>query len=196
MPRRAGPTRSDRIQEAARIEFAEHGYAGARVQKIADRARVNKQLLFYYFSSKAGLYRSVMEGDAGDVCAPSMTADLEGRATRRLRAELEQIHTDLVDQPHIARLLLLDAAEGGPAREIAEKVAASLARRVSATISDGQGTGYFRDECDAESMARHAISLVLGHLALEAVWDSGPADLSRAESLDGTCELLLRSLVW
>ena len=52
------PSRSSRntIAAAALAEFAEHGFAGARVARIAERARLNKQLVFYYFESKAQLY--------------------------------------------------------------------------------------------------------------------------------------------
>jgi AcrR family transcriptional regulator len=45
--------------EAATIEFAAHGYAGARVAAIAARAEVNQQLISYYFDGKQGLYQAV-----------------------------------------------------------------------------------------------------------------------------------------
>lgn len=44
------------ILEAAGAEFAAHGFAGARVAAIAERAGVNKQLISYYFGGKEGLY--------------------------------------------------------------------------------------------------------------------------------------------
>ncbi|MFV2179240.1 TetR/AcrR family transcriptional regulator [Actinomadura sp. LOL_016] len=44
------------LLEAALDEFAAKGYAGARVQDIADRAGVNKQLISYHFGGKEGLY--------------------------------------------------------------------------------------------------------------------------------------------
>ncbi|MCO6004978.1 TetR family transcriptional regulator [Actinoallomurus purpureus] len=44
------------LLDAALEEFAAKGYAGARVQDIADRAGVNKQLISYYFGGKQGLY--------------------------------------------------------------------------------------------------------------------------------------------
>ncbi len=47
------------LLEAALDEFAAKGYAGARVQDIADRAGVNKQLISYHFGGKAGLYREL-----------------------------------------------------------------------------------------------------------------------------------------
>lgn len=48
------------LLEAAKQEFAAKGFAGARVQDIADRAGVNKQLISYYFGGKEGLYRALM----------------------------------------------------------------------------------------------------------------------------------------
>ncbi|GAA4231317.1 hypothetical protein GCM10022254_28160 [Actinomadura meridiana] len=44
------------LMEAALDEFSAKGFAGARVQDIADRAGVNKQLINYYFGGKEGLY--------------------------------------------------------------------------------------------------------------------------------------------
>ncbi len=52
---------------AAREEFARRGFAGARVDQIARRAGVNKQLLFYYYRSKRGLFQAVLAQTAGDL---------------------------------------------------------------------------------------------------------------------------------
>ncbi|GAB2598955.1 hypothetical protein GCM10027168_34870 [Streptomyces capparidis] len=49
----------EKLLEAAKDEFAAKGYAGARVQDIADRAGLNKQLIAYYFGGKEGLYREL-----------------------------------------------------------------------------------------------------------------------------------------
>jgi len=49
------------ILAAARAEFAAKGLAGARVNEIAAQAGVNKQLIYYYFGSKEGLYRTALE---------------------------------------------------------------------------------------------------------------------------------------
>ncbi len=50
-----------RIVEAAVREFAEKGFAGARVESIGRRAGVNKQLLYHYFGGKEELFREVVE---------------------------------------------------------------------------------------------------------------------------------------
>ena len=49
------------ILAAARAEFAGAGLSGARVNRIAERAGINKQLIYYYFGSKDGLYQACLE---------------------------------------------------------------------------------------------------------------------------------------
>src|SRR5918995_4590430 len=51
---------TDRILEAARGEFAQHGYA-ARLQDIAERAGLTHPTLLYHFKSKERLYAAVIE---------------------------------------------------------------------------------------------------------------------------------------
>ena len=49
------------LLDAAEIEFGEKGLAGARVEAIAARAGLNKQLISYYFNGKQGLYDAILE---------------------------------------------------------------------------------------------------------------------------------------
>ena len=50
----------ERILDAALEEFAAKGFAGARVDLIARRARINKRMLYHYFGDKEGLFREVL----------------------------------------------------------------------------------------------------------------------------------------
>jgi TetR/AcrR family transcriptional regulator len=59
MPRPATVS-PERILAVAALEFAARGYAGARVDRIARRARVNKAMLYYHFGSKQALYRAIL----------------------------------------------------------------------------------------------------------------------------------------
>jgi len=52
-------TKAD-ILRAAREEFCESGFNGARVDRIAGRAKANKRLLYHYFGNKAALYQAVL----------------------------------------------------------------------------------------------------------------------------------------
>src|SRR6185436_6737613 len=50
-----------RILDAARTVFLQHGTAGARMQEIAQEAGVNQALLHYYFRSKERLAQAVFQ---------------------------------------------------------------------------------------------------------------------------------------
>jgi len=51
----------DRILAAALAEFSAEGFAGARVARIARRARVNKRMLYHYFGNKEDLFRGIFD---------------------------------------------------------------------------------------------------------------------------------------
>ena len=50
-----------RILNAAKREFARHGLGGARVDEIAERADINKRMIYHYFGSKKELFQRVLE---------------------------------------------------------------------------------------------------------------------------------------
>jgi AcrR family transcriptional regulator len=58
-PRDAERTKAE-ILRAARDEFCEQGFNGARVDAIAARAKANKRLLYHYYGNKEALYLAVL----------------------------------------------------------------------------------------------------------------------------------------
>lgn len=78
-----------RILAAAKAEFARVGLGGARVDRIAALAGANKRMLYYYFDSKDGLFRAVLEA-----------------TYEHIRESEKALHLDAVDPPEaIARLV-------------------------------------------------------------------------------------------
>ncbi len=67
----------ERILDAARDEFSSVGLGGGRVASIAERAGVNKQLLYYYFKNKDRLYGAVLERAYRDIRKREMALDLD-----------------------------------------------------------------------------------------------------------------------
>ncbi len=57
------------LLDAGLAEFSRYGLEGARVERIATKAKVNKQALYYYFGSKEGLFRAAL-GDVYDRAPP------------------------------------------------------------------------------------------------------------------------------
>lgn len=121
-----------RLLDAALEVFAAKGYAGARVQEIADLAGVNKQLINYYFDSKEGLYTELQrtwlrrESTFADPGLP-----LDELAARYLH--------DALTEPRLTRLMawrgLLDGGRQPPNDAEAEQADLSTMR---ARQTDGQ----------------------------------------------------------
>lgn len=93
------------LLDAARAEFAAKGLAGARVDAIAQRAGVNKQLISYYFGGKDGLYQAILQAwfeQEQEITDPDST--LADTAVRYLRvgqssADLQRLFIRLsIDQ--------------------------------------------------------------------------------------------------
>ena len=66
-----------RILEAAKQEFAAHGLAGARVDRIAAKAGANKRMLYYHVGKKDVLYLAVLEGAYEKIRVEERGLDLE-----------------------------------------------------------------------------------------------------------------------
>jgi AcrR family transcriptional regulator len=183
------------ILGAARAEFDARGFAGARVQAIADQAGVNKQLIFYYHGSKLGLFRDVIAASLAELSAAA-PADVGPQATKRIRGHVADLYVMLADRPHLLRLLTGDAGLDPATAALADTTFAAIAGGFSEIVADGQRLGYFRDDSDAGATARHAISLILGHLLLDQTTPKGPAESRRAQVPEGIARLLLKSLEW
>ena len=75
--RKRDPERtSAAILEAATQEFSQKGYAGARVDAIAKRAKINKRMLYHYFGGKDGLYLAVLEQSYAAIRSAETKLDL------------------------------------------------------------------------------------------------------------------------
>src|SRR3954471_21732938 len=59
-PRRTAASTRRRILATAADEFAACGFAATSVDRIARRARVNKAMIYYYFSNKRELYVTIV----------------------------------------------------------------------------------------------------------------------------------------
>jgi AcrR family transcriptional regulator len=72
---------ADRTQQAilaaGTAEFASHGFGGARIEAIAERAGVNKKLIYYYFDGKDELFLAVLEQTYADIRAAERELHLE-----------------------------------------------------------------------------------------------------------------------
>lgn len=141
------PATPDRILTTALAEFAEHGFAGARVDRMARKARLNKAMLYYHFGSKAKLYRATIQRMLENLAERLETI---ARAAEPADAKLDRFIETFVSmgltEPAIAPIMLREVVEG--AGHFDKDTFALLARIVgtmTVIVQQGQREGAFRD---------------------------------------------------
>ncbi|MDO5672080.1 MAG: TetR/AcrR family transcriptional regulator [Actinomycetaceae bacterium] len=107
----ANPQRTrESLLNAGRTEFARYGLAGARVDRIAAQANVNKQRIYANFGNKEGFFEAVVEdalGDLLDAVSPSHTGTVE----QKLGAYVKDVIEYHRKHPDLLRLLQWEALE-------------------------------------------------------------------------------------
>ena len=101
------------IFQAAAHEFAQRGYDAAGVDRIADRARVNKAMLYYHYGSKQGLYVEVLRDMFRAVGTRTRTiAQGADSAETKLDAWIVTIVEEAAARPWFPPIMLRELASG------------------------------------------------------------------------------------
>ncbi len=143
---RADQTRA-RILEAAVREFSVSGLAGARTERIAEAAGVNKALLYYYFSNKLALYDAALEAVASRVVSSSMAAmGAECSAGERLLQfalnHFDRIHSQRAFQSLMQQeMMRVHRGEENALASLVDKVFRPMMARVREVYQEGRGSG-------------------------------------------------------
>ena len=103
----------ERIITAARTEFLRSGLDGARLDRIARSARVNKRMIYYYFGSKDGLFREMLRRSTGALMQIAVST-----TPGSLGDELVMWEEAMRARPHWLRLSMWEAL-GAPSHWIA-----------------------------------------------------------------------------
>ncbi|MDQ2177336.1 TetR/AcrR family transcriptional regulator [Marinifilum sp. D714] len=95
------------ILKTAKDIFAQKGYAGARMQEIADAAGINKALLHYYYRSKEKLFDQVFEEAFKKLAGPLATflAD-DSELFQKIRNICKHYNNVLMEYPFLPNFIL------------------------------------------------------------------------------------------
>jgi AcrR family transcriptional regulator len=136
----------DRLLAAAAAEFAAKGFDGAKVDRIAARARVNKAMLYYHFTNKVALYREVLRAIFGTVAtAVAAVHDAGGAPGDQLRAFIAAVNATALAHPHFPPIWLREMADGG--RHLDDAVVGEMSAvlaALAAILRAGEQTGEFQ----------------------------------------------------
>jgi AcrR family transcriptional regulator len=142
--RDAAATRQ-RLFAAAAAEFAARGFAGAKVDRIAHAARVNKAMLYYHFQSKGGLYAEILHDMFQNVAARlERITTAAAPPEDRIRAMVEAIAREAEARPHFPAIWLREIAEGGAHVDKGTMaIVAGILQQVVAAVREGISTRGF-----------------------------------------------------
>ncbi|MFB4425509.1 TetR family transcriptional regulator [Streptomyces sp. QL37] len=166
-----------RLLEAGAVEFAAHGIAGGRVDRISVRAKVSKAQMYAYYGSKEGLFDAVLADQVEGIldAAPLTADDLPGYAVRLYDAYLA--HPQLVRLAGWARL------ERTPAGHLFAEADETPKLRA---IADAQDAGHITGELPPADVHAMVISLAMtwspGSLTYTATTADPAADHDRRRS--------------
>ncbi|MFZ5428582.1 MAG: TetR/AcrR family transcriptional regulator [Thermodesulfobacteriota bacterium] len=119
------------ILDAASTVFAEHGFAGARVDAIARAAGLNKAMLYYRVGDKARLYELVILSHFDRVSgAVESAVGAAGKGSDPVGALLKVIAGLFREDPRLPRIMSWEFASGG--RTLPDGVAGRWARILGA----------------------------------------------------------------
>jgi TetR/AcrR family transcriptional regulator len=140
------------LLEAARAEFAAKGLMGARVDEIARRAGLNKQLVYHYFGSKDDLYLAVLERVYAEIREQERSLSLGDLPPQDAMARLVAFSFDyLAAHPDFIALLNDENGHGG--RHLARsrgmhEMHWPLIALIRQTLKAGAAAGVLRADSD------------------------------------------------
>ena len=145
----------NKLLAAARAEFQEHGLAGGRVDRIGERAGVNKRLIYVYFGDKEGLFEEVIRQNRNAVGAAVRfdAGDLPGYALR--------LYDYWQEHPDSVRLFWWRNLERPRSTEVENSAYGRMVGEIGTAQAGGEVAG--------EIPAPHLFAFVLGLLQSWAV---------------------------
>jgi AcrR family transcriptional regulator len=163
------PSTRERILAAAIAEFAAHGFAGARIDRIAAGANANKERIYAYFGDKDGLFREAMSSAVNDA-----SAWLPDSGDELARATGDLFDTAFANL-ELGRLLAWRRLEN--TAEDAEDERTQIQHKL-ADIRDAQAKGLIDPAWEAADL----LAIVA---ALASVWTNAPETLRQHAEADG-----------
>lgn len=136
----------ERILEGAAEEFAAAGFAGARIDRIARRTRLNVRMIYYHFGSKKGLYRAVLQDIYEQMVG--ILEELPPSAPNRTLEAFSLYFDLLIENPRFADVLVRELLDGAKHLKALWKERPELFRQIHyharALIEQGIAAGEIR----------------------------------------------------
>ncbi|MFN3732825.1 TetR/AcrR family transcriptional regulator [Comamonas testosteroni] len=164
------------LLDAGKTEFANFGYDGARLERIAAKAGCAKRMLYYYFGNKKDVYLAVIEQSYSDIRESEEQLNLDALEPLQALHALAQKSFEYHEQnQEFTRLVLQENFQGGEMlgqiskTELLRKAALEPIERI---VQRGVAQGLFKDQLNAVDV-HYLISALSGfRVDHAATWHS------------------------
>ena len=140
------------ILTVATHEFADKGYAGARVDEIAAKTRTTKRMIYYYFGGKEKLYIAVLERAYAGIRTLEQQLDVEHLSPAEAIQQLAALTFDHHEaHPDFIRLVSIEnihRAQHIARSEILSGLADPALDVLARILERGSAEGLFREDVD------------------------------------------------
>ncbi|HOW81875.1 MAG TPA: TetR/AcrR family transcriptional regulator [Spirochaetota bacterium] len=168
----------EKIFRGAVKEFSQYGFDGARIDRIAKNAKINKAMIYYHFKGKEALYEHVLTMVVSGIYnavfrlvpeEPTSQSDL----AHLIRGYASYIGT--IDELHV-KIMLREISSGGKYfKKITIPILLEpMMKRVTAMFARGQQTGLITDIDPAYTMIQLVGSVVFFNMLKITMKDAGP----------------------
>ena len=164
----------ERILNAALAEFSASGFAGARIQAIAQRAGVNARMLYHYFGEKDDLFRAILRRRFADRPIHPEAGEAP------LSTQMGDWFTRVVSNPDWVRLTQWEALEAGAGPVVEEEERRRRWALAIERIRAEQAAGRLTADLDADLLLLAMVALTTFPVAspptVRLITGANPAD--------------------
>ncbi|MDR3577864.1 MAG: TetR family transcriptional regulator [Anaerolineaceae bacterium] len=198
------------ILDAAEALFAEHGFDGARINRIAAASSYNSSLLFHYFGDKLSLYAEVIKRADGEMTelqthllAPLLQDESifsNAQAFKNLIAQTVAANFDyLFTHPRFTRILLWEQAEGWQTfAKIVARFDTAYSQQFEALFQKAHRAGLLRSDFPSLIQLGLILQICLSYLTYLPVYQlalSSSVELTSAPALANARQYLIDFVV-
>lgn len=158
-----------RILLSASVEFAEHSFSGARIDRISKRAKTVDRMIYYYFGSKERLYQAVLEQSYAELIAAQRNFEFdETDPVNGMRQLVSQSWRHYLNHPQLVRLLVTENLLRAKYLKKSSRIKGMLmplVERASTVLAAGQKAGLFRQDAEPQFILMTVMSLGFFYLS-------------------------------
>lgn len=159
----------EKILKAARMEFARHGFSGARTERILSAVGANPRMLYHYFGGKAGLYVEVLEEALARLRKQELKIDLDHLSPQDGLIQLfEHMHSHFESDKTLVRLLRSENLEEARFMKTSRRIkemSSPVLRVIDKLLERGVASGTIRPGIDPLQLYVIMVALNQFHLS-------------------------------